>query len=306
MARRAGCWLLIPFWSLGALLLAACPGAPRPDGKPKAQISERDAALSALGESRQKILGMKAQARKTGDLVAQSCMDERIAAIEGLQRIVESCSEGGQGDAEAREQTIAKIRIARGKAPALVSEARACLNQAGDVPLGQTRVQIEVDPDSPTDGPKLSEDPLIRGFHLMFRVRTKKSSTGQTGAILVFRNQVEAPDSLAGLHIALDETTCTQESPHDRAVLDAGADREVFRAPIPAGTHRVICRIEYRCARAEKRFRLRASSGQDIEMAAGKTTLVEIIATLTDRPLPPKVPFETLEKAGGGGGGEER
>ena len=105
------------------------------------------------------------RARVEKDIIKLNCVNDKQIQIKGNLRLAEQTRDAikvasARGDAGARDHEFSKLTIAFQKVTVLGQEAEACIGQEIAY-VGQTKVDVSVDPDIPQEDPTTEAPPPL-------------------------------------------------------------------------------------------------------------------------------------------------
>jgi hypothetical protein len=131
----------------------------RSDLTPEEQIAEAERIQHGAETLSQRVMGMLDEARREGDIVRVTCLDDKLTQINAHARTlgdrVESLQEATTtADPDRRNHEFTVISVLGQNFTQLERDANECIGQSL-FETGTTRVVTEIDPNTPDEDPSL-------------------------------------------------------------------------------------------------------------------------------------------------------
>jgi hypothetical protein len=137
----------------------------RADLTPEEQLAEAERIQTNAGNLSQRVTGMLDEARREGDVVRVTCLDDKLTQINAHNRTlsdrIESLQEATTtSDGDRRNHEFTVISVLSANFQQLERDANECIGQS-QFETGTTRVVTEIDPTTPTDDPSILPVPTL-------------------------------------------------------------------------------------------------------------------------------------------------
>jgi hypothetical protein len=131
----------------------------RADLTPEEQLAEAERIQTNAQSLSQRVMSMLDEARREGDVVRVTCLDDKLTQINAHSRTlgdrIESLQEATTtSDGDRRNHEFTVISVLGQNFSQLERDANECIGQSM-FETGTTRVVTEIDPNAPTDDPSL-------------------------------------------------------------------------------------------------------------------------------------------------------
>lgn len=132
----------------------------RADLTPEEQVTEAERIQTGARSLSQRVMGMLDEARREGDVVRVTCLDDKLTQINAhahtLDDRIESLQEATTtADGDRRNHEFTVISVLGQNFQQLERDANECIGQSM-FETGTTRVVTEIDPNTPTTDPSLT------------------------------------------------------------------------------------------------------------------------------------------------------
>lgn len=139
----------------------------RADLTPEEQLTEAERIQTDARALSQRVMGMLDEARREGDVVRVTCLDDKLTQINAHNRTlgerIESLQEATTtADEDRRNHEFTVISVLGQNFQQLERDANECIGQSM-FETGTTRVVTEIDPNTPQGDPSLVSDPNSQG-----------------------------------------------------------------------------------------------------------------------------------------------
>ena len=129
----------------------------RADLTPEEQVAEADRVQTNAGNLSRRVSGMLDEARREGDVVRVTCLDDKLTQINAHSRTLgdrvtslQEATTTADGDRRNHEFTV--ISVLSQNFQQLERDANECMGQS-QFETGTTRVVTEIDPNTPNENP---------------------------------------------------------------------------------------------------------------------------------------------------------
>ena len=131
----------------------------RADLTPEEQVAEAERVQAAASGLSQRVTGMLDEARREGDVVRVTCLDDKLTQINAHTRTLGDRIESLQqatttSDGDRRNHEFTVITVLSQNFQQLERDANECIGQS-QFETGTTRVVTEIAPETPTEDPSL-------------------------------------------------------------------------------------------------------------------------------------------------------
>jgi hypothetical protein len=135
----------------------------RADLTPEEQVAEANRIQTAASSLSQRVTGMLDEARREGDVVRVTCLDDKLTQINAHSRTlgdrIDSLTEATTtSDSDRRNHEFTVITVLSQNFQQLERDANECIGQS-QFETGTTRVVTEIAPETPTDDPSILPQP---------------------------------------------------------------------------------------------------------------------------------------------------
>ena len=132
---------------------------------PQEQLAQAEIYISRMKKVQGEVEKLAKKAREDKDIIKLNCVNDKLIQIKGNMNLAEQTRDAlktaaATNDDGSRNHEFAKLTITYQKVTVLGQEAEACIGE--DIAfVGQTQVDVEVDPDITKEDPTEEPDPPL-------------------------------------------------------------------------------------------------------------------------------------------------
>jgi len=132
---------------------------------PQEQLAQAEIYISRMKKVQNEVEQLAKKAREDKDIIKLNCVNDKLIQIKGNMNLAEQTRDAlktaaATNDEGSRNHEFAKLTITYQKVTVLGQEAEACIGE--DIAfVGQTQVDVEVDPDITKEDPTEEPEPPL-------------------------------------------------------------------------------------------------------------------------------------------------
>ena len=131
---------------------------------PQEMLDQGKDDINTMQKGLQRVVQLQELARKQNDIIKLNCVNDKLVQIKaainiGEQSMTDLHEAIARNDDGARQHAFTKLTITNQKVQVLVTEAENCIGSDLSF-VGATQVEVEIDPNIPTDDPTAPPYPV--------------------------------------------------------------------------------------------------------------------------------------------------